>query len=90
MSRYFCLIFTQGLWIGVLITFVCLAAIVSPVLLSTVYVRLGPIWTFFLSASLNAICAFWLHLVKPRLVPPHIIASQKKSDETGPEVEVHM
>ncbi|KAF4519577.1 hypothetical protein B566_EDAN004785 [Ephemera danica] len=80
----------QGVWIGVLMTFVCLARVVSPVFLSTVYVRLGPIWTFSLSATLNALCAFWLHLVKTRLMPPQIKTSHKKSDETGSEVEVHM
>ncbi|KAF4519574.1 hypothetical protein B566_EDAN004782 [Ephemera danica] len=81
----------QGLWIGVLITFVCLARIVSPILLSTAYVRLGPIWTFSLAASLNAICAFWLHLVKGRLVPPHIKTSlQSKKSDVDNDLEIHM
>ncbi|KAL1138471.1 hypothetical protein AAG570_008534 [Ranatra chinensis] len=57
----------QGVWMGLMTGSGCLSRVMGPVFVSFIYTRLGPIWTFSITAAMMAATLIWLRLLMKRL-----------------------
>ncbi|KAK7871617.1 hypothetical protein R5R35_001804 [Gryllus longicercus] len=60
----------QGVWMGLMTGSGCLSRVMGPVFVSSIYTRLGTIWTFGITTVMMAVSMVWLRLVDTRLIVP--------------------
>ena len=82
------LLYSQGVWMGVLTGAGCLSRALGPVFVATVYARYGPTPTFSSTAALTFAALLALRAVYKRLKPPPLAPPEQEMvvlNKTDPE-----